>query len=49
MTRFELLLVALLGYLMTAAGVVWKFGEYGLIGAGVVLVALATFVKFEGD
>lgn len=39
----KLLLAALLGYLMLSAGVVWKFSEYGLMGAGVVLTTLALF------
>jgi hypothetical protein len=49
MKRLELLLISLLGYLVTAAGVVWKFGEYGLMGSGVVLMFLASFVKVRDD
>jgi hypothetical protein len=48
MKRF-VLLTALTGYLMLAAGVVWKFSEYGLMGAGAVLMVLASLVKWEGD
>jgi hypothetical protein len=48
-TRHELLLALLLGYLMLAAGVTWKFGEYGLIGAGVVLLVLANVVKVRDE
>lgn len=46
MKRF-LLLAVLLGYLMLTAGVVWKFGEYGLMGAGVVLMVLATVINVK--
>lgn len=43
MKQRELLLIVLLGYLMLTAGLVWKFGEYGLIGAGAGL-AIAPFL-----
>lgn len=47
MSRYEVLFVALLGYLLLTAGVVWKFGEYGLMGAGVVLLALVNFIHVK--
>lgn len=45
MTRLQVLATFLFGYLLATAGVVWKFGEYGLMGAGVVLLVLASFIN----
>lgn len=40
MTKFQLLLVVLVGALTIAAGLVWLFGPYGLIASGVGMVAV---------
>ncbi|MGW3808846.1 hypothetical protein [Micromonospora sp. NPDC005113] len=44
MTIRELGAVLAVAYLAVAAGVVWLFGPYGLIGAGIGLAAAALFV-----
>jgi hypothetical protein len=41
MTRLQILVIFLLGYLMLSAGLVWEFQQYGLIGSGAVLATLA--------
>lgn len=43
-TKREALALLAVAYTLTAAGVVWLFGPYGLIGAGVALAVLALFV-----
>ncbi|MET8265948.1 hypothetical protein ABZU92_18370 [Micromonospora arida] len=44
MTVREALAVLAVAYALAAAGVVWLFGPYGLIGAGLGLAAGALFV-----
>jgi hypothetical protein len=41
MTRFQVIMIFLLGYLMMTAGFVWQFGQYGLMGAGAVLAVVS--------
>lgn len=49
MTRFQILLVFLVGYLMATAGLVWEFGQYGLMGAGGLLAVVAAgFIDVRG-
>jgi hypothetical protein len=43
MTQYQVFVAFLLGYLMVSAGLVWRFDEYGLMGAGAGLVG-ALFV-----
>ena len=43
-TKREALCVLAVAYAAVTAGVVWLFGPYGLIGAGIVLAALVLFV-----
>lgn len=39
MERNQALVVLAVALLMISAGLTWKFGAYGLIGAGAILVA----------
>ncbi len=43
MTAREATGLLLAGFLLIAAGLVWMFGPYGLIAAGVVACALSLF------
>jgi hypothetical protein len=47
MTRLQAFVAFLLGYLMTTAGLVWRFDEYGLMGAGAVLIAVLFFLDVK--
>lgn len=47
MTRFQVFVAFLIGYLMTTAGLVWRFDEYGLIGAGGALVVALFFLDVK--
>lgn len=42
------LMVALAGLAMVAAGLVWKFGAYGLVGAGVGILTVAFVFNIDG-
>lgn len=44
MRRVEAVVLLAVAALMVAAGAVWLFGAYGLIGAGVALAGLVLFV-----
>lgn len=43
MKRHEAVIAAIVAYLMITAGVVWQFGAWGLLGAGVVLLGTVLF------
>lgn len=45
--RYQAITLSLLIYLAGAAGCVYQWGVYGLIGAGVLLVPTAVLVGFE--
>lgn len=40
MTQLQLLVFLLLGHLATVAAVVWLYGAYGLLGAGVITLVV---------
>ena len=48
-TRREAVAVLAAGLALLVAGVVWLFGPFGLIGAGVVLAVVALFGLEVGD
>ncbi|MFD8117085.1 hypothetical protein [Streptomyces microflavus] len=49
MTRAEALCALIFAFLLIAAGVVWLFGPYGLVGAGVVGGAAVSAINIKGE
>jgi len=49
MKRVEALALAVVGFLMLAAGLTWLYGPYGLGGSGAGLVLALTFVSIRED
>jgi hypothetical protein len=49
MKRVEVLALAVVGFLMLAAGLTWLYGPYGLGGSGVGLALLMSFVNIKAD
>ncbi|WP_157868850.1 hypothetical protein [Streptomyces atriruber] len=43
MTRFQLFAALLVGVGMTAVGLAWAYGPWGLTGSGIAVLAVALF------
>lgn len=48
MKRHEALIALLLGIALVTAGVTWKFGPYGLAGAGLFILVSLMFANTKG-
>lgn len=49
MTRREALYATLVAFILVAAGLTWRFGWYGLVGPGVVILTALPFVTIRED
>lgn len=47
MKRLEAVVAVAAAFLMVSAGLVWKFGPYGLIGPGAALLLALIFVDVK--
>lgn len=47
MKRLEALIALTMGYVMSAVGAALEFGGYGVLGAGIVLMAALLFVDID--
>lgn len=45
MTKTQCLIFLLLGYLATVGGIVWLWGSWGLLGAGVASLIIGFFIN----